>query len=199
MSKRALAKIEHDRQTRLLSCAASTKPRPNGRKAKYKQWKESVEEATEAGVPPPPMPSDADVPDGFVEPRLFITDATVQKLAVLLQARPCGLLMFCDELASLFLNLTRYANGGSDREFWLECWNGKAYVVERMGRQLRDPAPADRMCGGFQPDKMARSFKGDADGLYTRLLYGWPRSRPIDRSPTPSKRLRSSSRTAWCG
>ena len=25
-------------------------------------------------------------------------------------------------------------------------------------------------CGGFQPDKMARSFKGDADGLYARLL-----------------------------
>jgi hypothetical protein len=43
------------------------------------------------------------------------------------------MLTICDELAGLFLNLSRYSRG-TDREFWLEAWNGKAYVVERMGR-----------------------------------------------------------------
>ena len=80
------------------------------------------------------MPSDADVPDDFVSPRLYVADATIQKLAMLLLARPSGLLLICDELASLFLNMTRYASGGSDREFWIESWNGKPYPVERVGR-----------------------------------------------------------------
>ena len=38
-----------------------------------------------------------------------------------------------DELASLFLNMSRYS-GGQDNEFWLEAWNGGSYTVERMGR-----------------------------------------------------------------
>jgi hypothetical protein len=178
VSKRALAKIEHDRRTKIAELRRKYETEAERAKAKYKAWKEAVAEATENGMPPPPMPSDADVPDGFVEPRLYVADATVQKLAVLLQARPCGILLICDELAGLFLNMTRYANGGSDREFWLESWNGKPYVVERIGRNFAIPHLLIGMTGGFQPDKLARSFKGDADGLYTRLLFGWPEKPP---------------------
>jgi len=79
-----------------------------------------------------------------------------------------------DELASLFLNMGRYSNG-SDKEFWLEAWNGHHYVVERMGRP---PVMIDHlligMTGGFQPDKLARSFKGDSDGMHARVLFAWP-------------------------
>ena len=32
--------------------------------------------------------------------------------------------------------------------------------------------------GGFQPDKMCRSFEGDADGIYARFLYAWPKEPP---------------------
>jgi hypothetical protein len=28
--------------------------------------------------------------------------------------------------------------------------------------------------GGLQPDKLARSFKGDLDGMYARVLFSWP-------------------------
>jgi uncharacterized protein DUF3987 len=178
VSKRALAKIEHSRQTEIAELRRKYETDAERAKAKYKAWKEAVQEATEKGLPTPPMPSDADVPDGFVAPRLYVADATVQKLAVLLQARPTGILLICDELAGLFLNMTRYANGGSDREFWLESWNGKHYVVERMGRNFAIPHLLVGMAGGFQPDKLARSFKGDADGLYTRLLFGWPTKPP---------------------
>jgi hypothetical protein len=41
--------------------------------------------------------------------------------------------MLSDELAGLFLNMSRYS-GGQDNEFWLEAWNGSPYTVERMGR-----------------------------------------------------------------
>jgi hypothetical protein len=43
------------------------------------------------------------------------------------------MLMIADELAALFSNMARYSKG-RDNEFWLEAYNGKPYVVERMGR-----------------------------------------------------------------
>jgi len=42
-----------------------------------------------------------------VAPRLYVSDSTIEKLAVLLQARPHGMLVIRDELAGLFLNLSR--------------------------------------------------------------------------------------------
>src|SRR5262249_36957707 len=95
-------------------------------------------------------------------------------LAVLLTARPQGILLFADELAGLFLNMSRYS-GGQDNEFWLEAWNGGFYRVERMNRPAID---LDHLLvglvGGLQPDKLARSFAGDLDGMYARLLFAWP-------------------------
>ena len=76
------------------------------------------------------------------------------------------------------MNLSRYS-GGSDREFWLEAWNGNPYRVERMSRP---PVDLERLLvglvGGFQPDKLAKSFDGDADGIYARVLFSWPTEAP---------------------
>lgn len=83
-------------------------------------------------------------------------------------------MLIADELAGLFLNMGRYSDG-SDKEFWLEAWNGKHFVVERMGRAA---VSIDHLLvgitGGFQPDKLARSFEGDADGMYARVCFAWP-------------------------
>ena len=83
-----------------------------------------------------------------------------------------------DELAGLFLNLSRYS-GGTDKEFWLEAWNGKPYNVERVNRP---PVDVQHLLvgvtGGFQPDKLVRSLDGDADGLYARVLFAWPTEAP---------------------
>ncbi len=114
----------------------------------------------------PTMPAAAADPGPFIAPRLYVSDVTIERLAVLLQARPQGMLLISDELASLFLNMSRYS-GGQDNEFWLEAWNGNSYTVERMGRP---PVVVDYLLvgvvGGLQPDKLARSFKGDLDGMY---------------------------------
>jgi hypothetical protein len=68
----------------------------------------------------------------------------------------------------------RYSNG-SDREFWLQSWNGGGFVVER---QRRPPVVLDHLLvgitGGLQPDKLVKCFEGDQDGMYARLLLGWP-------------------------
>jgi hypothetical protein len=42
----------------------------------------------------------------------------------------------------------------------------------------RDPIVIDRLLvsvtGGFQPDKLARAFDGDNDGMYARMCFAWP-------------------------
>jgi len=64
-----------------------------------------------------------------------------------------ALLLVCDELARLYSNLSKYR--GQDGEFWLQCWNGDHYIVERQGRP---PVLIDHLLvgitGGFQPDKI---------------------------------------------
>jgi hypothetical protein len=126
----------------------------------------------------PTMPEAAADPGPFVAPRLYVSNVTIERLAVLLQARPQGMLMLSDELASVFLNMSRYS-GGQDNEFWLEAWNGNPYTVERMGRP---PITVSHLLvglvGGLQPDKLARSFKGDLDGMYARVLFAWPGDPP---------------------
>src|SRR5262249_3768932 len=82
-----------------------------------------------------------------------------------------------DELSAMFMNMSRYS-GGQDNEFWLEAWNGGAYTVERIGRTLRIDHLLISVVGGMQPDKLAKSFEGPADGMYTRLLFAWPPEPP---------------------
>ena len=174
VTKRALSLIESTRKDKIAELQRRHDTKSQTAKAAAKAWKEKVEEAVEANQPPPQMPVAAMDPGLFVTPRLYVSEATIERHAVLLQARPRGMLLMSDELASLFLNMGRYSNG-SDKEFWLEAWNGHHYVVERMGRP---PVTIDHlligMTGGFQPDKLARSFEGDSDGMHARVLFAWP-------------------------
>jgi hypothetical protein len=172
--RRCLTEIEHLQKNARLQQQRAHASKAERARAEFKKWKAEVATAVENKQPSPPQPADADDPGEFVAPRLSVTNATTERLAVLLQARPRGMLYIADELAGLFLNMNRYTSG-SDREFWLEAYNGGRYVVERMGRPA---VTVDHlligMTGGFQPDKLARSFAGDNDGMYGRILFGWP-------------------------
>lgn len=178
VTQRALARVERNRKHLIGELRRAHESKIESAKAANKQWKAKVKEAIEAGRKGPEMPADAEIPESFVAPRLYVSDSTIEKLAVLLQARPQGMLVIRDELAGLFLNLSRYS-GGTDKEFWLEAWNGKPYTVERMNRP---PVAVEHLLvgvtGGFQPDKLARSFDGDADGLYARVIFAWPAEAP---------------------
>jgi len=144
-------------------------------KEAMKKWKDEREAALDAVPPkdPPIMPLDAIDPGDFIEPRLYATDPTIERLAALLQARPRGMMLIRDELAGLFANMGRYS-GGSDRPFWLEAWNGRRHVVERQSGSVAIPHLLVGVIGSFQPDKLARAFAGDEDGMYGRFLYAWP-------------------------
>ena len=107
-SKRVLEAVERDRADRLAELRRQHETRVEAAKAAHKRWKDEVAEAVANGAPPPPMPPEAEVPGDYVEPRLYVSDTTVEKLAVLIKARPRGALVIVDELAGLFSNMGRY-------------------------------------------------------------------------------------------
>jgi Protein of unknown function (DUF3987) len=188
-TKRALSQIERDRRSKIVELRRAHEGRVEAAKAARTQWKRelkstaqgkvvSIKDYRDKAASEPPMPAAAEDPGPFVAPRLYVSNVTIERLAVLLQARPQGMLLLSDELAGLFLNMSRYS-GGQDNEFWLEAWNGGAYTVERVGRS---PITVDYLLvglvGGLQPDKLVRSFKGDLDGMYARVLFAWPADTP---------------------
>jgi hypothetical protein len=174
VSQRALSRIERNRRGSVEELRLAHEQKATAAKAALRKWKNEMQEAVDKGHKPPSKPAAADDPGPFVAPRFCVTDSTVERLAVLIQARQRGMLVVVDELAALFSNMCRYTNG-SDREFWLAAWNGGHHVVERLGRP---PVVIDHLLvgltGGFQPDKLLRSFKGDDDGMYARVLFSWP-------------------------
>jgi Protein of unknown function (DUF3987) len=184
-TKSALAQIERNRKSKIAELRRAHETRKETAKASRNRWKKELKKVAEAKVvsfseykdrisSEPTMPADAIDPGPFVAPRLYFSNVTIERMGVLLQKRPQGMLMISDELAALFLNMSRYS-GGQDNEFWLEAWNGNPYTVERMERP---PIALDfllvGLVGGLQPDKLARAFKGDHDGMYARMLFSWP-------------------------
>jgi hypothetical protein len=157
-------------------------------KAKRDAWKDQLKDIAAEGVVDlgkyrkaadgePTMPPEAIDPGPFVEPRLHMSNATIERVAQLLQVQAQGALLLSDELASLFLNMRRYSQG-QDNEFWLEAWNAGPYAVERMTRSISLDYLLVGIVGGLQPDKLAQSFKGPLDGMYARFLFSWPPEPP---------------------
>ena len=91
-TKRALSWIDRLRKEKIAKLALEHQTRAEAANAERKLWKKQVEEATAANRPAPPMPASATDPGVFVAPRLYVSDATIERMAVLLQANPRGML-----------------------------------------------------------------------------------------------------------
>ena len=95
-------------------------------------WQKKVRKAVKDGRSPPSRP--AAVSDEPHVPRLFVNDATVERLGVILAGQPRGGLLIRDELAGWLTGMNRYNGGGSDRPFWIEAYGGRGFTVERVTR-----------------------------------------------------------------
>jgi hypothetical protein len=173
VTKRCVKQVERDNKDSDDAKRRAHETKKEGAAAARAKWKKALEEAIQANLPPPPMPIEATDPGKFIPPKLYVSDGTIERLGELLQARPQGILYLRDELSGLFTNMSRYSNG-QDNEFWLEAWNGDSFNVERMGRVTHVDHLLIGIVGGMQPDKLVKSFEGDHDGMYARVLYSWP-------------------------
>ncbi len=169
---RALDEIERENAPTYLAANAKHQARAERARAELKRWRKAYADAIAAKREPPPMPISAVDPGDFIHPALHVSDSTVQRLAKLCQVRPRGMLQIRDELAALF---TGMRSSGS-RAFYLESWNGGKFTVERVAENSSFTVEnlLVGLTGGFQPDRLARAFAGDEDGLSSRFLYGWP-------------------------
>lgn len=177
-----LKKVERELRKAAQSALTDWRAKAEVAKLAESAWKEAVKAAIKSGDEPPVRPASADPGAEPPMPRLAVSDATVEKLAVIMAGQPRGTLMARDELAGWLGNMSRYS-GGSDRPFWLEAYGGRSFSVERMGR---DPVYIDRLTvgvlGGIQPDRLrSLLMKSDDDGLLARFLPVWPIPAPVKR------------------
>ncbi len=152
-------------------------------KAVLKQWEKDTAAAVKNKKPIPDKPREAMIPPKPIRPRARVGDVTVEKLALILDQLPKGVLHVRDELAAWLLNLSRYANGGTDRPFWLESYVGGPMQVDRVKNP--DPVFIPRLSvatfGTIQPDRLGDVLHGADDGLSSRFLWAWPESIPFSR------------------
>jgi hypothetical protein len=131
----------------------------------FATWKQNQA----GGTNPGPYPAKAG--------RLLIQDATPEKIAEILSRDPAGSLLVHDELAGLFGSFERYGAGPAARSFYLSCWNGEAFLKDRVGQGARDEHAEIRVdnlalsvLGGIQPDRLAAIRDLTSDGLLQRFL-----------------------------
>ena len=172
---RGLDRIEKENSPQYQEAHRAHQMRTLLAKEEMKRWRKACAEAANASPSRelPLLPIDAvDVGD-FIQPALYVQDATIQRLAKLCEVRPRGMMQIRDELSGLFASMSRQQGA---RPFYLEAWNGGRFVVERVDgkRSLTVPNLLVGVIGGFQPDKLASAFAGEEDGMYARFLYGWP-------------------------
>lgn len=119
------------------------------------------------------------LPDPPAETRRGTSDATIEKRAELIAPSP-GLTLVRDEVSGLVGSFNRYAKGEGDRQFWLECYSGGAYTVDRVGRgTVRVADLYLNLLGGTQPDKGRELFgEGPDDGFAARVTGIYPEMPP---------------------
>ncbi len=122
------------------------------------------------------------------------SEATVEALVGLLgehNANPRGVVLYRDELSGFHEAMNKYrSRGGDDRQFFLQCWSGGSFRVDRAGKGPTFlPDLYLSIIGTIQPDVIQRVLRGgDADGLTARYqLMVWPAALEkidvVDRRP----------------
>jgi hypothetical protein len=125
---------------------------------------------------------------------VITNEATVEALVGLMSdeknANARGILLYRDELAGWFEAMNKYRSGGDDRQFFLQCWSGGPYRVDRKGTGVVCASDLYlSIYGTIQPDIVAKVFRGgDGDGMTSRFgLLVWPRPLSqidvVDRQP----------------
>ena len=148
---------------------------------RQEEWQKQARKAVKDGRSPPPRPAAAS--DEPHVPRLFVNDATVERLGVILAGQPRGGLLIRDELAGWLTGMNRYNGGGSDRPFWIEAYGGRSFTVERVTRaQVRIDHLSIGIVGNIQPDRLASLLlKADDDGMLARFCPFCPLLSPLKK------------------
>lgn len=168
------------------------------RKVNAEKLKKAIKDGTDATELAAALTKDEEAEPA--RQRYLVNNTTVEKLGVILNENPNGVLIYCDEVIGWLKTLDRDGHEG-DRAFYLTAWSGdKRYTYDRIGRGTLDiEAAVVSFIGAIQPgvlhDYLQQAIRGGAgdDGLVQRFqLAVWPDVPAcwvnIDRWPNPQAR-----------
>jgi hypothetical protein len=163
-----------------------------------RQWKEYVKEFEQyerekdkwkrgksSSIVPP------EEPDPPPKIRYYVSDTTVEALALVLKINPRGVLLARDELAGWFGGFDRYASNkgrtSSDASHWLSLYNADTLTVDRKTgtpTTIHVPRAAVSLTGTIQPAILRRALSPEnrENGLAARLLFVYPPRTPREWS-----------------
>jgi hypothetical protein len=142
----AVEQFEHDsmvHDARLKALELELRTAAKGSKAETEAAAQKIKEHKKAA---PKEPG---------ERRFKTNDTTIEKLGELLRDSPAGMPVHRDEIVGLLASWERDGHE-SDRQFYLEAWNGNSgHDVDRIGRgSIHIPNLCVTILGGIQPDKL---------------------------------------------
>ena len=87
-----------------------------------------------------------------------------------------GMVCVLDELSAMISGQNQYKQKGSDREAWVNLWDGHDARVTRAGKSLTIRGARISLFGGIQPEVFRLVFRGDKgiycnDGTIFRFLF----------------------------
>jgi DNA-binding winged helix-turn-helix (wHTH) protein len=104
--------------------------------------------------------------------QIMVSDSTLEALHYIHRINPRGLGYHKDELVGFFNDMNKYRKG-SDEQFWLESYNNKSYVINRV---TKEPLMIDNIMiniiGGIQPSILTGiASQSNGNGMIERFLY----------------------------
>jgi hypothetical protein len=109
-------------------------------------------------------------------PLSFITDTTMEAMAISLSKNKLGILIKKDELSGFFSSLNCYKTGGSDVQTILELYGNELMIVNRVSKPdpLQNDDPFVSILGGIQLAPLKTLFSKETSGLKERFYFAFP-------------------------
>jgi len=106
--------------------------------------------------------------------QMFVSDFTIEALIDVHKNNARGIGVKVDELGTWFNNFNRY-NKGSDEEFWLSCWNGYEWTLNRKSGDVHIPKLSIPVIGTIQPGVLLKFAENrEQNGFLDRILFVIP-------------------------
>ena len=105
--------------------------------------------------------------------RVIMNKPTMESVVKMAHKNPKSLLLVRDELKGWFVSMNQY-RAGDDMETWMEIWDNKTILVDRVQKTFRVPRANVGVFGGIQ-SKIVQQLgaNNNADnGFLQRCLFG---------------------------
>ena len=146
------------------------------------KWEEERQDAEKEKRSAPPEPKSK---------RIYLANITPEKIHIIHEYNPKGLIIFRDELSGFLKSLNKYRKGDDD-EFFMELYNGDSAPIDRVGREtVYVENPCVSITGGMTPGNIEEIASGgkEENGFMQRFIYAYPDTQELGDMPEEEQDL----------